>query len=183
MKIYTKTGDRGSTALIGGRRVSKDDDRIEAYGTLDELISFIGLLRDQDIEKHVKKILVGVQDNLMTCASILATDCTDCDMKLPKLELKEIEILETEIDEMEKKLPPLQSFIIPGGHQVVSFCHVSRTICRRAERQTIKLFGNVSDSELVGKYLNRLSDYLFVLARKLSKDFNAEEIAWVPKLD
>ncbi|MDA3954028.1 MAG: cob(I)yrinic acid a,c-diamide adenosyltransferase [Bacteroidales bacterium] len=182
MKIYTKTGDKGETSLIGGTRVPKYHDRIEAYGTVDELISYIGLIRDQKIDDHYISVLIEIQDRLMTCASILATDCENCDVKIPDINKSDIELLEKEIDEMEKGLSPLESFILPGGHQTVSHCHIARNICRRAERLSIKVQTQFKFSENVIQYLNRLSDYLFVLSRKLSKELNAKEIPWMPRV-
>ena len=181
-KIYTKTGDKGETSLIGGTRVPKYHDRIEAYGTVDELISYLGLIRDQKIDEHIKSILIEIQDRLMTCASILATDCDNCEVKIPELYNTDIEMLEKEIDEMEKDLPPLTSFILPGGHTTVSFCHIARNVCRRAERNSIKVQDQFKYSEKVIQYLNRLSDYLFVLSRKLSIDLYAKEIPWKPRV-
>ena len=182
MKIYTKTGDKGETSLIGGTRVPKYHERIEAYGTVDELISYIGLIRDQSIDEHTKTVLIEIQDRLMTCASILATDCEDCKVKIPELYKDDIEMLEREIDGMEKTLQPLQSFILPGGHSTVSFCHIARNVCRRAERNSIKVQNQFKNSEKVIQYLNRLSDYLFVLSRKLSLDLKAKEIPWKPRI-
>jgi cob(I)alamin adenosyltransferase len=182
MKIYTKTGDKGETSLIGGTRVPKYHDRIEAYGTVDELISYIGLIRDQKIDDHYITVLIEIQDRLMTCASILATDCENCDIKIPEIYKSDIELLEKEIDEMEQNLPPLISFILPGGHQTVSYCHIARNICRRSERLSIKVRNQFDFNENVIQYLNRLSDYLFVLSRKLSKDLNAKEVVWKPRV-
>ncbi|MFH2142665.1 MAG: cob(I)yrinic acid a,c-diamide adenosyltransferase [Bacteroidota bacterium] len=181
-KIYTKQGDKGQTSLIGGTRVPKYHDRIEAYGTVDELISYIGLIRDQKIDNHLKKILITIQYKLMVCASILASDCDNCKVKIPKIPDKDIKLLENEIDEMEKKLPKLTSFILPGGHTIVSFCHIARNVCRRAERKTILVSEKFSVCDNVIKYLNRLSDYLFVLSRRLSADLHCEEIKWTPDL-
>ncbi len=182
MKIYTKTGDKGETSLIGGTRVPKYHDRIEAYGTVDELISYIGLIRDQKVDEHTIKVLIEIQDQLMTCASILATDCENCKVKIPELFESDIEYLEKEIDEMEKELPPLKSFILPGGHTTVSFCHIARNVCRRAERLSIKVQDQLKNSEKVIQYINRLSDFLFVLARKLSTDLYAKETPWNPRV-
>ena len=182
MKIYTKTGDKGETSLIGGTRVPKYHDRIEAYGTIDELISYIGLIRDQKIDDHSISVLIEIQDRLMTCASILATDCDNCKVKIPEIYDRDIETLEKEIDKMEKVLPPLRSFILPGGHPIVSFCHIARNVCRRAERISIKVQGQFKHSEKVIQYLNRLSDYLFVLSRKLSIDLYAKETPWEPRV-
>jgi cob(I)alamin adenosyltransferase len=181
MKIYTKTGDTGTTSLIGGKRVQKFHERIEAYGTVDELISHVGLLRDQIANNNLKEKLLFIQDRLMTCATILATDCEGCNLKLPVLTDSDIEKLETEIDEMEKQLEPLHSFILPGGHPISSQAHICRTICRRAERHALALSQNYKVDELVIKFLNRLSDYLFVTARFISKLHNVTEIPWNPK--
>jgi cob(I)alamin adenosyltransferase len=182
MKIYTKTGDKGETSLIGGTRVPKYHDRIEAYGTIDELISYIGLIRDQKIDDHSISVLIEIQDRLMTCASILATDCDNCKVKIPEIYNSDIETLEKEIDKMEKVLPPLRSFILPGGHPIVSFCHIARNVCRRAERISIKVQDQFKHSEKVIQYINRLSDYLFVLSRKLSVDLYAKETHWKPRV-
>ncbi len=180
MKIYTKTGDDGTTSLIGGRRIPKYDLQIEAYGTVDELNSYVGLLRDQSVEEHTKKILIKIQDRLLTICSILASDTEKSNLKIPTLNDKDIELLEKEIDKMAENLPPLSSFVLPGGHTAVSFCHIARNVCRRAERITVQLAHKVSlyQTDLVIKYLNRLSDYLFILSRKFSSDYNAEEIIW-----
>lgn len=182
MKIYTKTGDDGTTSLIGGTRVNKFDTRIEAYGTVDELISFTGFLRDMIENEELVKTILRIQDQLMVCASILATDCKDCDQELPSLDVSEIEFLEHEIDQMNLELPELNSFILPGGHIAVSSAHICRSICRRAERNTLKINIRDTNHQIAAKYLNRLSDYFFVLARKLSKDLKAKEIPWIPKV-
>jgi cob(I)alamin adenosyltransferase len=182
MKIYTKTGDTGSTSLIGGTRVPKFHIRIEAYGTVDELISFVGLLRDQEIDARHKDLLVTVQDKLMACAAILATDCENCDVKIPEIKESDIVLLEKAIDDMEKTLKPLTSFILPGGHPAVSYCHVARSICRRAERKSLYLSQEHAVDAMVIKYLNRLSDFFFVLSRKISSELGAEEIPWKPDL-
>ena len=170
MRIYTKTGDKGETSLIGGKRVPKYHDRIEAYGTVDELIAHIGLIRDQEISKEIQEYLLKIQDRLMTAAALLAADNGAKEEQLPRLEAEDIESLEHEIDKMEEELPPLTSFLIPGGHTVVSYCHIARTVCRRAERNALKITSDTINLELVFGYLNRLADYLFVLSRKLSKD-------------
>jgi cob(I)alamin adenosyltransferase len=182
MKIYTKTGDKGETSLIGGKRVSKDHPRIDAYGTIDELISFTGLLRDQISDNILNDTLLYIQDRLMVCAAILAADCEDCKVKIPELSHDNILFLEKEIDKMESNLSPIHSFILSGGHNVVSLCHVTRTVCRRAERLVIKLSKEYVVPEVVNEYLNRLSDYFFVLSRKLSADFKVVEHQWSPKL-
>ena len=179
-KVYTKGGDKGSTSLIGGTRVPKYHDRIEAYGTVDELCSFTGLLRDQNIDDHHKDILLKIQNRLFVIESLLAADSEGSAEKLPKFEEQDITLLETEIDRMEETLPALTSFILPGGHTTVSYCHITRTICRRAERLTIKLSEKYQVDGIIIKYLNRLSDYFFVLARKLSSELKAEEILWKP---
>ena len=180
MKIYTKTGDKGDTSLLGGKRVSKADLRIEVYGTVDELISYLGLLRDQTVDTDTKKFLIHTQGQLMVCAAILASDCDASQVKTPDLEEKEILLLEKKIDKYEETLESLSSFIIPGGHPVVSHCHVARTICRRTERLIIRLATESEVPAVVIKYFNRLSDYLFVLSRKLSSDFKAVEHIWKP---
>ncbi len=180
-KIYTKTGDKGQTSLIGGTRVPKYHDRIEAYGTLDELNSFIGLIRDQPMNEEIRNLLIEIQDRIFTAESLLAADPAGKVTTLPKLIEDDILLLEKQIDKMNENLPELKSFILPGGHPTVSYCHVARTICRRAERLTIKLIENNPDTlqgELVVKYLNRLSDYLFVLARKLGYDLQVIETPW-----
>lgn len=178
-KIYTKTGDKGETSLIGGTRVPKYHGRIEAYGTLDELNSFIGLIRDQDIDEATRELLIEIQDRIFTAESILALDPGNKPLKkLPEIKEEDIVLLENEIDRMNEDLPPITNFILPGGHSTVSYCHIARTVCRRAERLTIKLAQESEVSELVIKYLNRLSDYLFVLSRKLTKDLGAIETPW-----
>lgn len=182
MKIYTKTGDKGQTSLIGGTRVSKDHIRIDAYGTVDELNSFVGLIRDQEISTHYKDVLGEIQDRLFTIGSSLASDPVKSKMKIPDLLDEDILFLEKEIDLMNTELPEMRSFILPGGHQTVSFCHLARCVCRRAERKTIHLAGQEYTDEKVIRYLNRLSDYFFVLARKLSKDLNISEIPWRPRI-
>lgn len=179
-KIYTKGGDKGKTSLMGGTRVPKYDDRINAYGTLDELNSFIGLIRDFGISKHYKSILLGIQNFIFTAESYLASENEESARRLPPLDEKDITLLENEIDAMNSQLPELRSFILPGGHPVVSYCHISRTICRRAERLVIKLAESYDFDAIIIRFLNRLSDYLFVLARKLAQDLGAEEIPWKP---
>ena len=188
MKIYTKTGDQGDTGLIGGTRVPKHHIRIETYGTMDELNSYIGLLRDQEIDSHYKGILTTIQNKLFTIGAFLATDPEKAILKSGKKRLEietikeeDIQLLETEIDTMNEVLPPMTHFVLPGGHQTVSFCHITRCICRRAERLTTALHDiSPVDSNILA-YLNRLSDYFFVLARKLTLDLRAEEIAWIPE--
>ena len=188
MKVYTKTGDTGTTALFGGTRVSKHNIRIESYGTVDELNSHIGLVRDQDINHVYKQVLVEVQDRLFTVGAILATPPEKETLKngQPRLQNlgiieSDIEFLENQIDSMEEALPPMTHFVLPGGHQTVSYCHIARCVCRRAERLAVHLNDIEPTDEFVIKYLNRLSDYLFVLARKLSHDLNADEVQWIPR--
>jgi len=179
-KIYTKGGDKGETSLLGGTRVPKFHERIEAYGTLDELNSYVGLIRDQQIDNHYKDILFDIQNNLFVAESHLAADNEESAKNLPKLTSNSIILLETEIDKMNEKIPPLQSFILPGGHTTVSYCHIARTICRRSERLVIKLGSQYKIDPIIIQYLNRLSDYLFVLARMIAKEENAEETLWRP---
>ncbi len=181
MKIYTKKGDKGTTGLIGGTRVLKSSLRIESYGTVDELNSFIGLIRDQEIVQQFKDQLKEIQDRLFTIGSSLACDPDKSNMRIPDLLESDITILESWMDEMDKKLPEMKSFVLPGGHSTVSFCHVARCVCRRAERICVDLDQHEFIAELILKYLNRLSDYLFVLSRKLSQDLGAEEIPWKPR--
>ena len=182
MKIYTKTGDKGNTSLFTGTRVPKHHIRIESYGTVDELNSVLGLVRDQDIDTHSKESLVKIQDKLFTVGAILATEPKkDNRLKIPRIEEEDIQFLEREIDQMNEDLPPMTHFILPGGHTTVSYCHVARTTCRRAERMISYLHEKEPVPENVIAYINRLSDYLFVLARKLSKQLKAEEVKWIPK--
>lgn len=182
MKIYTKTGDKGTTALFGGKRVSKADLRIDTYGTVDELNSYMGLVRDQEVNAHRKSILTEIQDRLFTIGSILATEPGNTKVKVPALSESDVTFLENEIDAMEEKLPPMKSFVLPGGHPSVSFCHVARTVCRRAERLVIALNAQEKTEDLIIKYLNRLSDYLFVLSRKMTAELKAEETPWKPRM-
>jgi cob(I)alamin adenosyltransferase len=182
MKIYTKTGDTGTTALFGGKRVSKADLRIDTYGTVDELNSWIGVIRDQPVNEKRKTILVEIQDRLFTIGSILATEPGNTKVKVPSLSEADVSFLEREIDSMDSDLPPMKSFVLPGGNQSVSFCHVTRTVCRRAERLTIALNSQEPVSSLVIKYLNRLSDYLFVLARKMAQELGVEDTPWKPRM-
>lgn len=188
MKIYTKTGDKGTTALFGGTRVPKHHIRIESYGTVDELNSYLGLIRDQNIDQHYKDFLMHIQDRLFTLGAILATDPQKAILKsgkerlnIPKISEADIKSLEDEMDAMNEHLPEMTHFVLPGGHQTVSFCHIARCVCRRAERLASALneFEPFLPEALT--YLNRLSDYLFVLARKLSHDLQSEEIKWIPQ--
>lgn len=190
MKIYTKTGDKGTTALFGGTRVPKHHIRIDSYGTVDELNSHIGLIRDQKIDELSKNILVKIQDRLFTVGAVLATDPEKAILKsgkkrlnIPTISPEDITLLETEMDRMNESLPPMTHFVLPGGHQTVSFCHIARCVCRRAERLATALYEISPFEETTLQYLNRLSDYLFVLARKLSHDLQADEIKWIPQKD
>lgn len=182
MKIYTKTGDKGQTSLIGGTRVPKHHIRIEAYGTVDELNSWIGVLRDSIAEAAVTDLLIEIQDRLFTMGSLLAADPEKSKMKLPELEAADITRLELAIDAMNEELPPMRSFVLPGGHITVSHCHVARCVCRRAERNVTHLAETAELNQLISQYLNRLSDYLFVLSRKLTKDLGATETPWKPRM-
>ena len=184
LKIYTKTGDLGKTSLIGGTKVLKSNIRIEAYGTIDELNSYIGLVNDNCNDDHSKNILKEIQDRLFTIGSSLACDPDkEPKMKLPDLKETDVVLLENEIDKMNEILPEMKSFILPGGHVAVSTTHVARCVCRRAERccvnmQEHKLFVD----PLIIKYLNRLSDYLFVLSRYIGHLFKVSENIWKPRL-
>jgi cob(I)alamin adenosyltransferase len=181
VKIYTKTGDKGLTSLIGGKRVPKYDIRIESYGTVDELNSYIGLISDQDIAGHYKIILKQIQDRLFTIGSSLASEPEKSKMVIPDLYPDDIVLLEHEMDLMTKELPELKHFILPGGSNAVSFCHIARCVCRRAERVTVHLAEDSMVDEKVIIYLNRLSDYLFTLARKIGHDQKIIENKWLPR--
>lgn len=187
MKIYTKTGDQGNTSLFGGNRVAKHHIRIDAYGTTDELNSWLGLIRDQNIEQHHRNTLIKIQEHLFTLGAILATPKEKLFLKNGKKRLniqwidqEHIEFLENEIDSMDQSLPPMTNFVLPGGHTTVSYCHIARTVCRRAERNVSHLNENEPVDLFVLQFLNRLSDYLFVLARKLTFDLEVDEIKWAP---
>ncbi|MGG5575978.1 cob(I)yrinic acid a,c-diamide adenosyltransferase [Myroides sp. C15-4] len=188
MKIYTKTGDNGSTALFGGTRVPKDHIRIEAYGTIDELNSYIGMIRDQEIPSLETQTLLVIQHDLFTLGAMLATDPQKARLKngqerlnIPKITAETIDFLEGEIDRMEQNLPPMTHFILPGGHATVSFCHIARCVCRRAERLSVQLNREEAVEPEILMYINRLSDYLFVLARKLTFDLQVKEMKWIPE--
>ena len=181
MKIYTKTGDKGFTSLIGGTRVPKHHIRIESYGTVDELNSYIGLIADQDIAGHDKSILKQIQDRLFTIGSSLAADPEKSKMIIPDLHPEDIELLEKEMDATNLQLPELRHFILPGGSNAISFCHIARCVCRRAERITVHLAEESAVDEKVTIYLNRLSDYLFTLARKIAHENNISENKWIPR--
>jgi cob(I)alamin adenosyltransferase len=182
MKIYTKKGDSGNTGLIGGTRVPKSSLRIEAYGTIDELNSWIGVMRDQPIDAQYKPQLIEIQDRLFTIGSSLASDPEKSNMKIPDLLDGDIERLEQWMDEMDAQLPEMRFFVLPGGNQAVSFCHVTRCVCRRAERIIVDLHAHDFVAEMVMKYVNRLSDYLFVLSRKIAQDLGADEQPWKPRM-
>jgi len=179
MKVYTKKGDNGTTQLIGGKRVPKNHQKIDAYGTVDELNSYIGLLRDQSTDKATEELLITIQNKLFTIGALLANQDGNNKMNLPLLEEDDVILLENEIDKMNESLPEMRSFILPGGHTTVSFCHIARCVCRRAERLSTEISEEVLQHDLILKYLNRLSDYLFVLSRYLSKRLNATEIPWI----
>jgi len=181
MKIYTKTGDKGQTSLLSGNRVSKYNSRIEAYGTVDELNSFIGFLIRLDIYTYTVVLLKLIQNRLFSIGSTLALDENKYNIVIPKISEIDIEILEKEMDRIESELPKLSNFILPGGHQSVGMAHICRSVCRRAERLIVKLSENEEIDELVIKFVNRLSDYFFMLSRKFMKDFNVEEVIWNPK--
>ena len=181
MKIYTKTGDVGETSLFGGRRVSKADLRLETYGTTDELNSWIGLIRDVNANEAERALLKEVQDRIFTIGAALAADPDNHKLKTPDLHEEDVELLEKAIDSMDAVLEPLRNFVLPGGHVDVSFCHIARTVCRRAERLAVALHKENEVPPLVIKYLNRLSDYLFTLSRKMAKDLGADEINWIAR--
>ncbi len=168
MKVYTKTGDKGTTALFGGSRVSKAHDRINAYGTVDELNSYIGLLRDQEVNQKRHDFLIQIQDRLFTLGSFLATEPGNKKVKLPEFQANDVTLVELEIDAMEEHLEPMRNFVLPGGHQSISFCHIARCVCRRAERLVILLQESEEVNSLIIQFLNRLRDYLFLLSRKLT---------------
>ncbi|MGZ3886548.1 MAG: cob(I)yrinic acid a,c-diamide adenosyltransferase [Flavisolibacter sp.] len=184
-KIYTKTGDKGATSLIGGTKVPKNDLRIETYGTVDELNSWMGLINDQLQDPDLNTEIKEIQDRLFTIGSSLATDAAkETKMKLPDLHEEDILFLEKRIDAMTGALPPMKSFILPGGHVTVSSIHIARCVCRRAERLAVALQGEelLIESRII-PYLNRLSDYLFTLARYAGQKLGASEIPWKPRLD
>jgi len=180
MKIYTKTGDKGFTGLIGGTRVPKHHIRIESYGTVDELNAYLGLIADQDIAEKYKLVLKQIQRKLFTVGASLAADPDKPHKILPDLIHENIALLENEMDIMDSELPPLKHFILPGGSNAVSFCHVARCVCRRAERMVVHLASESEVDEKVTIYINRLSDYLFILARKIGAEQGIEENKWMP---
>lgn len=187
MKIYTKTGDKGTTGLYGGTRVPKYHLRIESYGTVDELNSYIGLIKDQKIDETSSNSLLRIQNELFTLGSMLATPVEKAILKsgkerlnIPKVTSASILMLEEEIDAMNEHLPAMTHFVLPGGHTTVSYCHIARCICRRAERISVQLNDDTPINPDILRYLNRLSDYLFVLARKLTYGNQIAEIPWIP---
>ena len=182
MKIYTRTGDKGLTSLIGGTRVPKSSLRIECYGTVDELNSHLGLVSDQEVNAGRRPLLKEIQDRLFTIGSALAADPDKSKMKLPDLHAADVTLLEDEMDRLNADLPELRAFILPGGHPAVSHAHVARCVCRRAERLVIHLSEDSFVAELVVVYLNRLSDYLFVLSRAMAHDLGVEEVTWKARL-
>jgi cob(I)alamin adenosyltransferase len=177
IKIYTKTGDAGNTALFGGRRVAKSHLRVDAYGTVDELNAFIGVLRDACSDMRAREVLFEVQNRLFTLGAHLASDPAK-HPPTPDLLPADLSLLEQEIDRMDAGLPTLKNFILPGGHPTVSHCHVCRTVCRRAERLVVALHKKDPVDPMALQYLNRLSDYFFVLCRQLAQDLGAEEVIW-----
>lgn len=180
MKIYTKKGDAGETSLIGGTRVPKCSMRIESYGTVDELNAHLGMIRDQEIDVEYKRQILEIQDRLFTIGSHLASDPFKSKMKIPDLYAQDIENLEHWMDDMDAVLPEMKSFVLPGGHPIISICHVARCVCRRAERIVVDLMKLEPVEAFIPQYMNRLSDYLFVLSRKLTQDLGAEESPWKP---
>lgn len=181
-RIYTKTGDKGQTSLIGGTRLPKHHIRIEAYGTVDELNSHVGLLRDVTEDPATQELLISIQDRLFTIGSHLAADPVKNKMQLPPVHEEDILALEKAIDSIDAIVPPMKSFVLPGGHIYVSYCHIARCVCRRAERAVLRLAENEQVDEIHNKYLNRLSDYLFMLSRWYTQQLHATEIPWKPKL-
>jgi cob(I)alamin adenosyltransferase len=183
IKIYTKTGDNGTTSLLGGTKVLKSDLRIEAYGTVDELNSYIGLCRDLVAGDPAKNVLREIQDRLFTIGASLACDpAKETKMKIPDLKEDDVKLLENEIDRMNQVLPEMKNFILPGGHPTVSHLHIARCVCRRAERCCVRLQEGTMENDFIIKYLNRLSDYLFILARYTAHVLNINEIAWTPRV-
>lgn len=179
-KIYTKTGDKGQTSLFGGRRVSKAHLRIDAYGTVDELNSNIGLLRDYLSDEALRTRIKDIQDRLFTLGANLAAD-PDKQLSKPDLLEEDVVLLEREMDRMDEGLPELRNFILPGGHPTVSFCHLARCVCRRAERLVVNLAQEEPVDPILIRYLNRLSDYLFILGRRIAFDLGVEEVVWKPR--
>ena len=178
MKIYTKKGDKGKTQLLGGSMVDKNHIKLECYGTIDELNSFIGNIYDQEISVFHKEILFIIQNQLFNLGSIISFDGKKDKIQLPNITTQNIKMIEKAIDKMEEELPILKAFILPSGHPIASKCHIARTVCRRAERNLVALNQEEQVDNLHIQYLNRLSDYLFVLARAIVKENNAQECEW-----
>jgi cob(I)alamin adenosyltransferase len=179
MRVYTRTGDDGTTGLIGGTRVKKYDLRLEAYGTVDELNSWIGLVRSQDLKSEDNTDLIEVQNNLFVIGALLATDQSKVKTEPNYIAIiNHIKVLENRMDQILDDLPPLTNFLLPVGNNAISYCHLARTVCRRAERRTYQLSAEIEVPEPILKYLNRLSDFLYVLSRKIAKDCGIEEIPW-----
>jgi cob(I)alamin adenosyltransferase len=182
IKIYTKTGDNGTTSLLGGTKILKSDLRIEAYGTIDELNSYIGLCRDLVSDNAAKNVLRQIQDRLFTIGASLACDpAKEPKMKIPDLKEEDVKLLENEIDRMNQLLPEMKNFILPGGHPTVSHLHIARCVCRRAERCCVRLGEGKAEEDIIIKYLNRLSDYLFILARFAAHLLKVQELPWKPR--
>mgnify|MGYP000008667388 FL=1 len=182
MKIYTRNGDKGKTQLLGGTVVEKNNNRIECYGSIDELNAHIGNLHDQEIPDNIKKTLFIIQNKLFDMGSNIAYDQKNKNIELPILKEKDLKYLEEVIDELEKELPMLSNFILPSGDKTASLCHICRTVCRRAERRIVSIHSDLDSNNLNLKYLNRLSDFLFVLSRYLLKINNGQEINWEKNL-
>lgn len=179
MRVYTRSGDKGTTSLASGKRVPKYHDRLEAYGTIDELNSIVGWAQTLVKDPKISLILEKAQFRIFTISSNLAMDDNEYRKKLPTIKNSDIEELEQDMDRMLDILPPLKNFILPGGHEAVSACHIARTVCRRAERLIVKLAETIEVDEIHLKYINRLSDYFFVAARKTAKDLNIPEKYWL----
>lgn len=182
MKVYTKKGDTGTTGLLGGTRLPKHHLRIESYGTVDELNAFIGVLRDSISSSTHRADLKKIQDELFTIGSQLAADPEKNKMELPMISQGEVAFLELRMDEMDKELPEMKFFVLPGGHPAVSNAHVCRCVCRRAERLCVALAENGVVNPLILQYLNRLSDYFFVLSRQLTMELGVDEVPWQPRV-
>jgi cob(I)alamin adenosyltransferase len=180
MRVYTRTGDKGSTSLASGTRVPKDHPRLETYGSVDELNSHIGLLRTEVPDQKARELLVRIQNRIFTISSRLAIDKPDMALKLPEIKDIDIKELELDMDRMLDLLPPLENFILPGGHPLVAECHIARTVCRRVERLMVRFSEDFEIDINMMIYINRLSDYLFVLARKTSKDMGVGDLLWSP---
>lgn len=182
MKVYTRTGDQGNTSLIGGTRVPKNSVRLEAYGSVDELNGYIGMIRSLVANDEIAKELADIQMRLFDVGGNLATDPQAQTQKVPVgVDESDVEVLEKAIDRMDAEVPPSRSFVLPGGNETVAFCHIARTVCRRAERRVLDLNGETAVDVQVMKYINRLSDYLFMLSRKLAHDTGMEELKWIPR--